>query len=149
MKIVPVKGDTTFQHMKKGHGHFIKRILICSSTTLKLPVPRIFEKGVFDHKGLIIPHPEVQRKIVNAIVRPAVGCGQCVREPILIPLLCGKQIMVGMLYDVQPFAEKHLEMIDIIKVSFRMDIRCFDTVKNITADNGIRVGILSIFADSK
>ena len=48
------------------------------------------------------------------------------------------------MYDVQPFAEKHLEMIDIIKISFRIDTRHFNTVKNITADNGIQTGYFSV-----
>ena len=67
--------------------------------------------------GLEIPHVYDEGKVVYALVRPAVGCGEDIVKKVVVGDAARDVVFVGMLEDIHALFELGFEVIDIPEIN--------------------------------
>ena len=78
--------------------------------------------------GLEIPHVYDEGKVVYALVRPAVGCGEDIVKKVVVGDAARDVVFVGMFEDIDPLFELGFEVIDIPEINI---VTCLISAKGI------------------
>ena len=81
------------------------------------PFSAAFEKGAFYGGGLESTHVYDEGKVVYALIRPAVGCGEDIVKVVVISDVLRYIVFVGMLEDIHALFELGFEVIDIPEIN--------------------------------